>query len=141
MGMPVKLSNELVKAARAEAAAADRTITSQIEHWATLGRAVEASLPHRDVLVLKASSESGHEMGSVSPSLGQSLRNLLESIAKSPNRSTVLAELKASRRTVYESVPDHPDRVVSIEPDGRRTLGRFVGRRFVPEATSGGGRR
>jgi len=43
----------LVKLARKEAGAADRSITSQIEHWAKLGRAVESALGHVDVLALK----------------------------------------------------------------------------------------
>lgn len=39
MGMPVKLSDDPVRAARAEAKATDRSITAQIGHWAKLGRA------------------------------------------------------------------------------------------------------
>ena len=41
MGMPVKLSDELVESAREEAANTDRSITGQIEHWAKIGRSVE----------------------------------------------------------------------------------------------------
>src|SRR6266496_3887413 len=48
MGMPVKLSDALVNVARKEAAAADRSITAQIEHWAKLGQSVEAALRHED---------------------------------------------------------------------------------------------
>src|ERR1700758_1794216 len=55
MGMPVKLSDELVNVARKEAAAADRSITAQIEHWAKLGQSVEAALRHEDALAVKAS--------------------------------------------------------------------------------------
>lgn len=40
MGMPVKLSDELVASARTEAASTDRSITGQIEHWAKIGRSV-----------------------------------------------------------------------------------------------------
>jgi len=35
MGMPVKLSDELVREAREEARVVNRSITGQIEHWAT----------------------------------------------------------------------------------------------------------
>ena len=38
MSMPVKLSDDLVADAREEARTADRSITSQIEHWARLGK-------------------------------------------------------------------------------------------------------
>lgn len=47
MGMPVKLSDELVESAREEAASTDRSITGQIEHWAKIGRSVETVLRHR----------------------------------------------------------------------------------------------
>ena len=53
MGMAVKLSDGLVTSARAEAAKTDRSIASQIEHWATLGRATEAALPYAEVIALK----------------------------------------------------------------------------------------
>ena len=55
MGMPVKLSDELVASARKEAASTDRSITGQIEHWAKIGRSVETVLRHQDVQALKRS--------------------------------------------------------------------------------------
>jgi len=55
MGMPVKLSDELVASAREEAASTDRSITGQIEHWAKIGRSVETVLRHQDVQALKRS--------------------------------------------------------------------------------------
>src|SRR4051812_35531923 len=53
MGMPVKLSSELVESAREEAANADRSITGQIEHWAKIGRSVETVLRHSEIQTLK----------------------------------------------------------------------------------------
>ena len=55
MGMPVKLSDELVESAREEAANTDRSITGQIEHWAKIGRSVETVLKHQEVQTLKRS--------------------------------------------------------------------------------------
>ena len=53
MGMPVKLSDELVLSARIEAEGADRSITAQIEHWAKLGRAAEVALGYTSATALK----------------------------------------------------------------------------------------
>lgn len=53
MGMPVKLSDELVDAARREAASTDRSITGQIEHWVKIGRSVEQLLRYQDIQALK----------------------------------------------------------------------------------------
>ena len=42
--MPVKLSGDLVEEARESARLFHRSLTSQIEHWATLGKAIESRL-------------------------------------------------------------------------------------------------
>lgn len=53
MPTAVKVSEKLLTMARQEAAGSHRSITAQIEHWATIGRAVEVMLAYRDVLALK----------------------------------------------------------------------------------------
>lgn len=135
MGMPVKLSDELVQSARAEAETTDRSITAQIEHWAKLGRAVEAALKHSDILTLK---RSGGDLTNAfdSESKRQAIRTLLENIAASTDRSKVTAKLRQRGKPSYETDPNHPGMVVRIEPDGSRTLGRFENRRFVPTSDS-----
>ena len=42
--MPIKLSGELVDDARSSAKLFRRSLTGQIEHWATLGRAIGSQL-------------------------------------------------------------------------------------------------
>ena len=64
MSMAVKLSDDLITEARAEAEASDRSLTSQIEHWARLGREIESVLQHDDVLNLK---RAGQQKVSVAP--------------------------------------------------------------------------
>ncbi|OFW03305.1 MAG: hypothetical protein A3H96_19610 [Acidobacteria bacterium RIFCSPLOWO2_02_FULL_67_36] len=128
--MPVKLSDELVKVARKEAAAADRSITAQIEHWAKLGRSVEAALRHEDALALKGSG------GVLNVAFGnattrQAVYQLLGDIAGAMDRSA-LARTLTRGRTVYESDPSGA--VARIAPEGTRTRGRFENRTFVPVA-------
>lgn len=53
MPQPVKLSDAIVSAARSSAPVANRSIAGQIEHWATLGRAVEGALTSEEVHALK----------------------------------------------------------------------------------------
>ncbi len=126
MGMPVKLSDDLVRAARAQAEATDRSITSQIEHWAKLGRAVEIALPHGDALALKVDPEATSRFARV--------RSVLERVARSDNRDTVLAELAASGLPLYEADPQDPEGIIQVDREGGRVAGRFEGRRFVPNA-------
>ena len=133
MGMPVKLSDDLVQSARLEAAATDRSITAQIEHWAKLGRAVETALRHADVLALKR--KNGDLVKSFpEPAEREAVRILLERIATTTDRSAVVEKLQARGRPVYATDPRYPGIVVRIDPDGGRTPGRFMGRRFVPAA-------
>ena len=53
MPAPVKISDRLLARAKEEAKSTQRSVTAQIEHWATLGRAVEVMTAHRDALMLK----------------------------------------------------------------------------------------
>lgn len=129
MGLPVKLSDALVKLARMEAEAADRSLTAQIEHWARLGRSAEAALRHEDVLALKR-TEGDLRRAFPGASTRQAIHTLLRRIAAT-NR-TELARALTHGRVAYQSDPGGSRLIMRIEPDGRRTLGRFEKRRFVP---------
>ena len=127
MSMPVKLSDDLVRDARQEAKAADRSITSQIEHWARLGRKVESVLRHEDVLNLKRASDDD---AVVPPPTRRSVLAALRRIAASGARTQLGATLMEGR-TVYQDAGE--GRIERIEPDGTRAVGRFVNRRFIAD--------
>ena len=129
MSMPVKLSDDLVKDAREEAKAADRSITSQIEHWARLGRKVENVLRHEDVLNLKRANDNDDV--AVPPPTRRAVVAALRRIASDGVRTELAATLTEGR-TVYQDAGD--GRVERIERDGTRAVGRFVDRRFTADA-------
>lgn len=56
--MPVKLSQQLVEEAKESAKLFHRSLTGQIEHWATLGRVLEARLDGDNLASLLAEQES-----------------------------------------------------------------------------------
>lgn len=127
MGMPVKLSDDIVNAARHAAAIDDRSIAGQIEHWARLGRAAEAVLATAQVRDLK---QAGADAAA-----GVADRQVVErlsAVAGSPDRSPVIARIRAAGRPVYEAAPGEPGVVVQVTPEGHRIKGRLVQRRFVP---------
>jgi hypothetical protein len=64
----------------------------------------------------------------------------LKKVVDDADRNALAHSVKAGR-TVYQSDPAGSGLTERIEADGRRTLGRFVQRRFVPVRTSGSGRR
>lgn len=125
MGTSLKLSDELVNEARREAEAADRSLTSQIEHWARLGRSVESVLRHEDILDLKRAA-----IKSPASITQRGLLATLRKIASESGRTELSARLKEGR-TVYQDAG--AGRVERIESDGTRTIGRFANRTFVPK--------
>jgi hypothetical protein len=127
MGMPVKLSDELVNVARKEAAAAERSITAQIEHWAKLGQSVEAALRHEDALAVKA-SEGKLAVAFPIPATRDAVYQLLRNVTSGDH---ALGEALRRGRTVYESDPSGSGAIIRIAPDGTRTRGRLEKRAFV----------
>jgi ParD-like antitoxin of type II bacterial toxin-antitoxin system len=136
MGMPVKLSDELVESAREEAANTDRSITGQIEHWAKIGRSVETVLKHQEVQTLKRSPLSARLTRGARHAIQAALARV---VADSDRRS--LARSLQMGRIVYQSDPAGSGLTERIEPDGSRTLGRLINRRFVPARSARVGRR
>ena len=135
MGMPVKLSDLLVSAARAEAKATNRSITAQVEHWAKLGRAVEAALKHADLLELKRSKGDLDRAFSDAARRDEVL-SLLEEIARSSVRDVISEKLRARGKPVYATDPAYPGMLVRIDPDGTRTPGNLENRKFIPSKSA-----
>jgi hypothetical protein len=129
MPSPVKVSDNLLALAREEARNAHRSATAQIEHWATLGRAVEAMVAYRDVLALK---RAGETLPMPSFVRSEEVRALLASLVEDADREKVKARIRAAGVPVYAADPEHPGTVVEIRADGKRTAGRLKDRQFVP---------
>lgn len=132
MGLPVKLPDDLVLMARAEAEATNRSIAAQVEHWARIGRAVEGALLHADTLALKR----GPDLPTAFPDEAkrQEVLSLLGRVAASADRTEALERIGRGAKPIYGSDPRFPGLVVRVEADGSRTPGRFENRRFVPLA-------
>src|SRR5215470_1229507 len=110
MGMPVKITDDLVVAARTEAQAAGRTMTGQIEHWAMIGRAVELIMTHTELLSIK----SLHGIFPTAPRR-EEVRRLLEHIVADPHdRKEAHALIHAAGKPVYEADPSNPERIVQV---------------------------
>ncbi|MEK7744839.1 MAG: hypothetical protein AAB578_10675 [Elusimicrobiota bacterium] len=120
MGQPVRIADELVLEARLASEIEDRSITGQIEFWAHLGQAIERLLRGDQVLALRRA-------GLVKP-----LSALMESAGTEEGRSRVIDYLKGLPYPQYEPAPSRPGLLIRIDKDGKRTVGRFINRRFTP---------
>jgi hypothetical protein len=120
MSQPVKLSDEIVLDARLIAEVSQRSIASQIEFWAHLGRAIEPLLEGSRALALRRA-------GAVRP-----LSECLAAVDSDEGRQKVASYLDARPFPHYQPAPDAPGMLLRIDKDGTRTLGRFVGREFRP---------
>ena len=129
MAVPVKVSDKLLALAKKEAEVTHRSATAQIEHWATLGRAIEVMTAYRDVLALKRAGEA-LRMPAFVPR--RAVQDVLAGLVSDPDRERVKARIRAGGGPVYTSDPRAPGHVTEVTPAGRRTPGRLVHRRFVP---------
>jgi ParD-like antitoxin of type II ParDE toxin-antitoxin system len=128
MPVPVKVSDRLLELARREARDAHRSATAQIEHWATLGRAVEVLLAYSDVLALKRAGQTLPVPARVGR---EDVHERLTRLAADADRERVRARILAPGLPIYEAAAE-PGLIAEVHPDGRRVVGRLEGRRFVP---------
>jgi hypothetical protein len=128
MPAPVKISDRLLARAKAEAKETHRSVTAQIEHWATLGRAIEVMAGHSEVLMLK---RAGERLAMPTWVRRDDVEAVLTELTHESDRESVKARIRAGGGPLYEADPEDPNGVIQIAPDGRRTLGHFEGRTFV----------
>lgn len=124
MSQPVKLSDELVLEARVTSAHAKRSIASQIEFWAGLGRAVEVLLRSPEIAGLQKAAKA------------VSLSTALARPGTAAGDAQVAAFIQSRPFPHYEPAPKAPGQLLRIDADGTRTIGRFVNRVFVATSAS-----
>ena len=121
MGQPVKLSDALILDARLTGELTERSIAGQIEFWAGLGRAVDSLLRVGDILALKQQGKS------------KPLSECLAEVETAEGRRKLKEFLLAGPFPHYEAAEGRPGWLLRTEEDGKRTIGRFVNRRFVED--------
>jgi hypothetical protein len=125
----IKVSAEFAASVRAEAHAADRSLTGQIEHWAKLGRAVERIMPVPLAAALKRSA--GDPEAIEDPALRRKVLDAFASVhAETPE--ALRQKIGLDRQTRFEPDPEHPGGMIRTAPDGTRERGTMKGRTFVP---------
>lgn len=120
MSQPVKLSDALVLDARLAAETVERSIAGQVEFWAKIGRAIEPLLQGTQALALCRNAAA------------RPLSACLKSVDSPAGRRRVVEFLQSQPWPHYEPHPNRAGLLVRMEANGKRTVGRFVNRKFQP---------
>lgn len=107
--MPVKLSGDLIEEARTASAALHRSLTAQIEHWATIGRIAEAHLSGDALRSLV--SKAGGPLKIAHAEESSPRRQIAEALEAFVNRehdNDWLREITASGVAVHGNEPGEP---------------------------------
>lgn len=119
MSQPVKLSETLVLDARLTGQMVRRSIAGQIEIWASVGRAIE---PLLQGTVVRSLCRVG---------AARTLSECLESVDAIEGRQRLARYLDTQPYPHYAPVSGAPGLLVRTEADGKRTVGRFINRKFL----------
>ncbi len=120
MDQPVTISDDLIRDASLMAEVSERSLSAQIEFWASLGRSLEPLLRGNQVVALRRSSTA------------RSLSEAVRDVDTEEGRKHVKDYLETRPFPRFEAVSDSPGLLRRIEADGTVTLGKFVNRIFEP---------
>jgi hypothetical protein len=122
--MPLRIDGALINEARTSGEIFHRSIAQQVEHWATLGRALESVLTVPGLAKLKSAKKPVDT-------------DLLLARASSPaGKKKTLALLAKKKGPLYGSKPNHPAVLLQYAKDGAKVAGRMVKGVFVPARTA-----
>jgi hypothetical protein len=120
--LPLRIDSDLVNQARSAGAMFDRPPTAQIEHWAKLGRVLDAILSGASTLRIKQAGRVA-DIGRVVA---------LSQTEKGRKKARTLIFKHGG--PVYEADTEASGLIVERRPDGSSRKGRFVNRKFVAVA-------
>ena len=126
----VRLSDDLVALAQDEAKAKHRSVVTQIEYWAELGRLIEKSpIAYLKVQEFLAGKLPLAELSGDEARL--STDAMLDEVIKASTEKNDTGLLHAPGKPYYEGIERYPCKVIRVMPDGSRQLGVFMGREFT----------
>jgi hypothetical protein len=129
MSIPLRLSDQLVHQAEAEARVFKRTAPKQIEYWAELGRLVAHRVNQDEILALMEGLAQIRVEGLASRPVDPD-----EVVAAVEEQRTggALSAAVTRAAVVYESSRSRPGMLDRIDADGTRETGHFRDGRFMP---------
>lgn len=124
MPQPVMISDALILDARQAGEVMHRSTNRQIEFWAQLGRCIERLLNGQEI----------HRLREMAPP--PKLSEIMATVGEPSGRARLQAVLDARPFPHFRQLQGPQRLFEKIDEDGTRTVGRIVGREFVPVETS-----
>jgi hypothetical protein len=136
MPKPVKLSDTLYDAAREAADLSHRSLSAQVEHWATLGRAIEGQITTRQTSELVRGVQEARALYGppLTPEIAERVAATVDGLIDGSFSRHMRDTLRKSGTPVYGHHAQFPGKLVRYNTDGTLTPGRMVQNEFVPEA-------
>lgn len=114
--LPIKLSGALVKEAKLSAKMLRRSLTGQIEHWATLGKVIESQMSGESVTRLLQGTGGALKIGSIdSADVRQTMADVLAQFLRQSDGgadTSWLRELTARGIPLYGTTAADPEKIV-----------------------------
>jgi len=128
MGSPLRLSSDLIEAAKTEAMVQKRSIPMQIEYWAELGRAVEGIIDLKDVFAVMQGVKTIRLESAFSAPIDPS--DVFNDLEKNSSSKDVLSKLTAAP-FYYEGSRRRPGLLDKVNvKTGERQTGHFENGEF-----------
>jgi hypothetical protein len=112
--MPLRIDGALIKEARASGEVFHRSIAQQLEHWATLGKALESVLTMGSVERLKKAKEPDN------------VDDVLAKAHSAAGKKKTLGLLAKKKGPLYGSKPEQPEILLQYRADGSKVAGQLV---------------
>lgn len=126
---PLRLDEELVRAAGAVGRLHRRSVPRQIEFWAEIGRAVEKRLSVEDLIAVREGlARLVVDRGISLPADPEEVLRDLETA----RAAGALADRVSESPVRYQACPGRPGLIQRIAADGTREVGRFRDGEFHP---------
>mgnify|MGYP005840311727 CR=1 FL=1 len=129
MTTAVRLEDNLVRHASAEAQVQRRSTPKQIEFWAEIGRAIAGEVSAEDLIAIS----QGIRKVKVEPVVPEPVTSDdIWADVEADRESGDLSRHIAQDRIVYQASASRPGYLEAIYPDGQKITGRFRNGRFQP---------
>jgi len=126
---PVRLQDDLMRAAMLVGEQEHRSAAEQIEYWATLGRKIAGFVSPMELLEVA----SGLAQVTVERAYGQPVDpDAVFASVEAKRQSGELARAVTSSPISYQASTTHPGYLDQIDENGHRTVGKFHSGIFIP---------